>query len=46
MKKMYVSPSVEVVKVKIEKGFAGSFVNDYAPEGEAGTFDEGNSYEW
>ena len=46
--KKYLAPSVEVVCVKIEKGFAGSVPveNDYAPEGEAGMLQEGNTYEF
>ena len=47
MKRKYVSPSVEVVTIVIERGFAASTVeNTYAPEGEAGMLQEGNTYEW
>lgn len=47
MKKQYITPSVEVVKVAIEKGFATSgSANTYANEGEAGMLQEGNTYEW
>ena len=45
-KKQYLAPSIEVVAVKIEKGFASSQVNDYAEEGAAGMIQEGNSYEF
>ena len=48
-RKIYLSPSVEVVRVNIEKGFAttgGAQVNDYAEEGAAGMLQEGNSYEF
>lgn len=46
MKKNYVSPSAEVVEVKIEKGFAtsGAAANDYAAEGAAGGLQQGQSY--
>ena len=46
--KKYLMPSVEVVSVQIEKGFAGSGVveNDYAAEGAAGMLQEGNTYDF
>ena len=47
MKRKYLSPSVEVIKVAIEKGFATSpQVNDYAQEGEAGMLNEGETFNW
>ena len=46
MKKQYVAPSVDIEEVEIEKGFATSQVNDYAPDGEAGMSGEGDSYTW
>ena len=45
-KKIYTAPSIEIVDVEIEKGFAGSGMNTYANEGEAGQLTEGETYEW
>ena len=47
-KRIYLSPSVEVITVNIEKGFAGSVpvTNDYAEEGAAGMLQEGEIYEF
>ena len=46
MKRNYSSPSIEVVEIEIEKGFAtsASSVNNYAAEGYAGMLMEGNTY--
>lgn len=43
---MYVSPSLDVIKVGVEKGFATSVVNDYAEPGAAGMLQEGKTYEF
>ena len=45
-KKIYLSPSAEVIIVNIEKGFATSAVNTYANDGEAGMLEEGETYEF
>lgn len=47
-KKNYERPSVEVIMVNIEKGFAGSVPvsNTYADEGAAGMLQEGAMYNW
>lgn len=46
MKNQYISPSVEIEEVEIEKGFATSGVNDYGADGEAGQLEEGDSFTW
>lgn len=48
-KRIYNGPSVEEVKVEIEKGFAGSLSNNpenFGEMNEAGTFLEGDTYTW
>ena len=46
--KKYLAPSIEMVCVRIEKGFAasGAVENDYASEGAAGMLQEGNTYDF
>lgn len=50
-KKDYLTPSVEVVRVSIEKGFAASGgsvapVNGYSEPGRAGMLNESATYTW
>lgn len=42
----YSAPSVEILSISIEKGFANSTVLDYGGAGEAGNLEEGNSYNY
>lgn len=45
MKRNYITPSIEVEEVAIEKGFAVSHYG-YAEEGCAGDLTEGETFEW
>ena len=46
MKRKYLSPSVEVIKVAIEKGFATSTRDRYGWDGQAGNdFTNGENYD-
>lgn len=42
----YSSPSIEIMSISIEKGFADSIVLDYSAPGAAGNLEEGNSYDF
>ena len=41
----YSSPSIEILSISIEKGFADTVVLDYSGPGEAGNLEDGNSYD-
>lgn len=42
----YSSPSIEILSISIEKGFANSIVLDYSAPGAAGNLEDGNSYDF